>query len=117
MKTIYRSKEVDYPYYGNKSYHILLDITDSKRPLQTHVWTKEDGSIDVQAWIPSIKESAESLEKKGWTKVEDAPPSILDVLLLARDHMSKYQNVAPVPQGLAMKLDQVIEEPQKTVFK
>ena len=67
---IYTSKEVPYPYYGMKSYRIEINAGDPYRWFQRHIWTREDGTTEVDDWIPTPRMSQEMLEKKGYRPKE-----------------------------------------------
>lgn len=59
MGTIFTSPEVDVskkPEWTDsdvRSYRIELDITAPERPLQRHIWTLKDGTVDAEDWILS----------------------------------------------------------------
>jgi hypothetical protein len=68
--TIYRSKQFDFPHYGLISGHIEIDNSFPLRPLQRHIWTRQDGSEDAEEWISTIRvQPEEQLLAKGWTKL------------------------------------------------
>ncbi len=52
MTTFLRSREVEYPHYGQRSYHIEIR-QDGPIAHQRHVWTREDGWVEVDEWIPT----------------------------------------------------------------
>lgn len=43
----------DYGHYGFAAYRIWTQF-DGRSWWQRHEWKREDGSIDLQDWIPSI---------------------------------------------------------------
>ena len=50
--TIYRSQEKSYGHYGYRSYHIEgREISGTWQ--QRHIWTLDDGSIEIEEWIAS----------------------------------------------------------------
>lgn len=52
MTIFLKSREVEYPHYGQRSYHIEIR-RDGPIAHQRHVWTRADGSVDVEDWIPT----------------------------------------------------------------
>lgn len=65
----YTTEEIAYGHYGAKAYRIEMDIDVPARPLQRHIWTLDDGSVKVEEWIASIRQTPEQLLAKGWSKV------------------------------------------------
>lgn len=66
---IYTSKPFAFPHYGLVAGRIEIDLAHEQRPLQRHIWTRADGTIDAEKWIPTIRATPESLLAKGWKLV------------------------------------------------
>lgn len=47
------TKEIPYPYYGQKSYRIETKITKHAEHFQRHIWTDINGKIETEEWIKS----------------------------------------------------------------
>ena len=70
---IFQSKDFKFPHYGLKAGRIEIDLSVPERPLQRHIWIREDGSEDAEKWIASIRDTPERLLAKGWTQIVWAP--------------------------------------------
>lgn len=66
----YTTKTHSYPHYGMAAYRIEIDISEPLRPLQRHIWTRADGSVDEEAWIATIRTSPDKLIATGYSLVE-----------------------------------------------
>ena len=64
-----RSKDFPFPHYGLVSGHIEIDLTEPRRPMQRHIWKREDGTKDVEQWIDTIRDTAERLLARGWRRI------------------------------------------------
>ena len=52
-KQIYTTKEIPFSYYEYSGYRIEIDITDSRRVFQRHVWIRNSGIVEKDDWIDS----------------------------------------------------------------
>jgi hypothetical protein len=71
-RLILTTSEVPYPYYGMRSYRIEIDLSERHHPLQRHIWTREDGTVDVQEWIRTIPETKEGALQRGYRVIQPA---------------------------------------------
>jgi len=67
---IFTSKECKFNHYGLVSYRIEIDLSMPLRPLQRHIWTRDDGTEEVQEWILSAKTTASNLVADGWSQIK-----------------------------------------------
>ena len=58
--------DTTFGHYGFASYRIEVDATEPHRPMQRHIWTRDDGTVEVEQWIPTISASREALLKCGF---------------------------------------------------
>lgn len=65
--TIYKSRTFPYPHYGLIAGRIEIDLADPHRPMQRHIWIKEDGREDAEGWIPSLPTTSQRLLDCMWT--------------------------------------------------
>lgn len=49
----HRSRRTPYPHYGMQSVVIELNLADSHRPLQRHIWRRTDGTEYAEEWTRS----------------------------------------------------------------
>ena len=71
-RQIFTSREMPYGHYGLRSFRIEVDLTEHHHPLQRHIWTRDDGSVDAEEWVRSIPDTPERLIANGWSAVEPA---------------------------------------------
>jgi len=65
---IFTSPQILFPHYSFKSYRIEVDMTQPRLPLQRHIWTMSDGSIQEDEWFNSLSQTEEDLIKRGFAK-------------------------------------------------
>lgn len=69
---ILTSKETGFDHYGCASYRIEVDYTDPHFPRQRHIWTRADGTQDVEPWVRSIFVPTHQLLASGWTEIKES---------------------------------------------
>lgn len=62
------TNEIPFVFHGMRCYRIEI-INDNVRPMQRHVWTRADGSVDVQPWIRGFHCEPKALEQGRWMEV------------------------------------------------
>lgn len=66
----YTTDEIPYPLYGQRSYRIEKDLSDPHRPLQRHIWTRDNGEVYVEEWIRSLSRGHEDEIAHGYRPIE-----------------------------------------------
>jgi hypothetical protein len=69
MTMLYTTQEIAYGHFGNKSYRIEIDLSSRYRPMQRHIWTRDDGSVRNDDWIDAVSADESDLLKRGYKKV------------------------------------------------
>jgi hypothetical protein len=63
-------KEYPFGYDGLRGYKIQLDLSVKHRPLQRHIWFKEDGLIEEEEWISFVSSrTPDELINRGYIKI------------------------------------------------
>lgn len=65
----FTTQEMQYGHFGARSYRIEMDLTNPQRPMQRHIWSMEDGSVDVRNWIYAGQRTEADLLRHGYERL------------------------------------------------
>lgn len=66
---IFTSPEIPFNHYDFKSYRIEIDMTQPRVPLQRHIWTNSNGTMQRDEWVGSVVQTEKDLIERGFTEV------------------------------------------------
>ena len=69
---IYTTQDIPFGHHGFTHYRIEIDTGNSRQHFQRHIWTRDDGSEDVNDWITSFQHTAKDLESGRFTVKAEA---------------------------------------------